>query len=197
MKTLEQIKSILEKKKYPFFDNGKPYNLNLIGVRHIGSTPNKFDDEFYCIYRDETGKWQIKCYQCTTDPGIYWLNNPMNIEGAGIMVEGHYQSLWKEGLHQGKYPALVQNAPVKLYRDKDKDSDLDMDEKTIVSGMFGVNCHHAGVKSAQVDKWSAACQVFANISDWDNFRLIAYKYQYYFPGAKYSYTLLNEKDFYL
>ena len=194
MRTVEEIKRVISSKGYKWFDGDKPYNINLIGIRNVG-TPNKFDDEFYVIYKDENLRLIQKCFQITTDPGIYWLKNPMQVEGTGIMVEGQYLKLWKKGLHKGEYPALVQHFPVSLYRDSDKDEQLDMDKKTIVSGIFGVNCHHAGTDSIQIDKWSAACQVFAKFKEWIEFMSIIDKSLEYYPDGTFSYTLLNKNDF--
>ena len=194
MRTVEEIKKIMSVKGYRWYDNNKPYNINLIGIRNIGQ-PNSFDDEFYIIYRDENSRLNQKCYQITTDPGTYWLKNPMNVDGTGIMVEGQYLKLWKKGFHKGDYPALVQYSPVSLYRDSDKDGQLDMDRKTIATGIFGVNCHHAGSNSIQVDKWSAACQVFAKMKEWNEFMSIIDKSLEYYPDGIFSYTLLNNNDF--
>lgn len=193
-KSIIQIKSILSKKGYPFFDNNTPFNFNIIGVRNISSKSNSFDDEIYLIYRDEKLNWQIKCYKATTDPGKYWLNNPMNIDGTAILTEGFHKALWKRGFHQGKYKALVQNSPALIYRDNDKDNELDFNSKSLRRETIGLNFHHAGNNSQNVDKWSAACQV---TNDEKQYNEEIYPLLDKCPFETFSYTLLNEKDFYL
>ena len=103
------------------------------------------------------------------DPGYYWREHLMNPDGTGILVRGYYRGGWRIGMHKGQYRALVQNKPVKLYRDKNRDLVLDRDPSTIQEGMFGVNIHKAGANSTQVDKWSAACSVIQSLDQWNDF----------------------------
>ena len=41
---VDQIKSVYKKKNYAFFDNKKPYNVNVIGCRSKQTKANEFDD---------------------------------------------------------------------------------------------------------------------------------------------------------
>ena len=45
-----------------------------------------------------------------------------NVKGTAILVPGQYRGAYKIGFHKGKYKALVQAKPVKLYIDNDKDN---------------------------------------------------------------------------
>ncbi|WP_165739779.1 hypothetical protein [Pseudoalteromonas sp. Z1A6] len=172
-------------------------NLNIIGIRHANTRANTFNDAI-CVLYQQNSEWQLKQYKATTDAGIYWRKNPMNIDGTAVLVAGQHKSLWMLGYHQGKYRALVQHKPVVVLRDNNKDTELDTDvtpQAELQQGYFGINCHRANSKttSTQVDKWSAGCQVFANPNDFDEFIALceqsAAKY-----GPYFTYTLLEQAD---
>ena len=190
------LEKIYDKKGYAFFTNGD-YNLNVFGIRSYPGTVNKFDDLVGVAYK-VNGAWQIKCYHATTDPGLYYLNNPMNVNGTAILKEGQYRAGWKIGLHKGQYKALVQNKPVTVYRDRNQDSKHDFDDRNTETGMFGINIHRAtanpGQTSAQVDKWSAGCQVIASYDDFAEFMRIVEKASAKY-GSVFTYTLFKQRDF--
>lgn len=187
------LKAAVKNLGYDFFENGD-YNLNIIGIRANPGTPNKFDDAI-CVAYKENDEWKLKKYTCTTDPGLYYLNNPCNVNGTAILKEGQYKGGFRIGRHKDQYRALVQNKNLPLYRDNDRDNEHDMDESTVSVEMAGINIHHSSATgtSTQVDKWSAGCQVFASISDFDEFMTLidksAAKY-----GNVFTYTLINQKD---
>ncbi|MBC8644872.1 hypothetical protein H9W95_14990 [Flavobacterium lindanitolerans] len=74
------------KKGYAFFDQNKPYNVNIIGIRSKNTVANSFDDTLCLVYRDESLSPQIFTFSVTTDPGLYWLKNPTNVNGTAILV---------------------------------------------------------------------------------------------------------------
>lgn len=189
------FKTLLEKKGYTYFTRGN-YNLNIIGVRSNTNkrVTNKFDDVLVVIYRDNNDVVVRKCFDITTKPGLYYMNNPTNGKGTGILVPNQYRGCWEIGLHQGKYKALCQRKPVTVYRDNNRDSVYDLEPDKTDTGIFGVNIHKAGTNSTQVDKWSAACQVFANSSDFATFMKLCDNQIVNGNGKTFTYTLLNEED---
>lgn len=190
------MQDVFRKKDYVFFDNQKAFNLNIYGIRTFSDSINSFDDYIGVIYRDDTLEWVTLLFAATTDPGKYWLNNPISTKGTAILVPGQYQGAWKLGLHQGKYEALCQKKPVKVYRDDDKDNELDFDPEDIEEGIFGINIHRSNpyTESYYVDKWSAGCQVFKKIADYNRFMVLIRKAKELY-GNSFTYTLLTEKDF--
>ena len=185
------FEKILKSKGYSYFTNGI-YNLNIIGVRSKDSkeSVNVFNDALILIYSAEDGK-HIEVFPITTDPGLYYLKNNLSIKGCAILKEGQVRGGWQIGLHQGKYKALVQKKPVTVYRDSNKDSKLDfVNEET---GMFGINIHKSGESSTQVDRWSAGCQVFARVKDFNKFMNLVQKGNNKY-GNSFTYTLINETD---
>jgi hypothetical protein len=192
--SVEKIKEVLERKGYAFFTNGD-YNLNIIGVRSNNLVANQFDDTLLLFYKIKN-EWQIKSFAITTDAGTYWLKNPMDIRGTAILVPNQYRGVYAIRKHLNKYYALCQtNGNVQTYRDNDKDKILDMDAKTITTGMYGINIHRSNPKtfSTSVDKWSAGCQVFKSVDDFNRFMEICYKSRDLY-GNKFTYTLITDND---
>jgi len=116
---------------------------------------------------------------------------------VAILKPGQYRGSHKIGLHQGKYEALKQAKPLKVYRDGDRDKEYDLIEENVKQGIFGINIHRAtkweGRKSSQIDKWSAGCQVIAANDDFKLFMKIIKKAAGNW-GNSFSYTLIESKD---
>ena len=188
------FKTLFNKKGYAFFTKGK-YNLNIIGVRAAGrQVTNSFDDVLVLIYKTTTGLWNRQIYQITTDPGRYYVLNPMNRKGTAILVPGQYRGAYKIDKHRGKYNALCQKKPVKVYRDDNKDEIYDYDPNKLDEGLFGINIHKAGPDSKRVDTWSAGCQVFAKEDEFSRFMEFCKKQIASGKGDTFTYTLLKEED---
>lgn len=190
--TYEYVKKLF--KKYGKFYT-TPYSMNIFGIRNSSKTPNKFDDYIGIVYTDGSNTF-VKMFKATTDPGLYWLNNPMNVGGTAILLPGYYPGLWKVGLHKG-LPALIQAKPCKVIRDSNRDSILDFDSTKTEVGMFGIDCHRANptIESTEVNKWSAGCQVVANPQKFTDELLIACNFQITkLKSNSFSYLLLREQD---
>ncbi len=182
--SIDQIKKVLSQKGYQFFDN----ELNIIGIRSNNNVANSFDD-WLCLIK---GNDKPLIFPITTDPGAYWLNNPMSVEGTAILVPGQYIKSHKIGLHQGKYEALKQDLPLKVWRDDNRDNILNKEGK-VYQGLFGINIHRSNATSQSqvVEKWSAGCQVFQKVDDFNKFMKICKDSN----QSSFTYTLLEESDF--
>jgi hypothetical protein len=197
MFTREQIESTIKSKGYVWFDDkdNKTFDVNIVGIRNssTGKTvTNKFDDWLSVSYKDETG-WKFFIWAATTEPGKKGVQEYHNSKGVARLVPGQYRSVWTIDKHQGKYEALCQRAGnVTVWRDPNKD--LIFDEVNKNTGMFGINIHKAGQDSTWVENWSEGCQVFKRVKDFDEFMKIC-KRAAKIHGNKFSYTLLESKDF--
>lgn len=194
--TPENIKKIFKEKGYKFFENdSKNYNLNIFGIRSSDMTPNSFND-FVCLMWKYKGNWTTKIYEATTDPGLYYLENPMNVNGTAIMVPDQYLGAYEIGLHGEKYEALRQKKVMRYFRDNDRDKEFDLNESLIYEEVAYTNVHHASYTrtSIQVDKWSAGCIVIADIKKFKEFMKICKKSKDIF-GNSFTFTLINERDF--
>ncbi len=188
------FEALLKKKGYAYFTKGD-YNLNIIGVRAKGTTvTNMYDDILIVIY-NENGKPVRKCYNITTDPGMYYMENPMNSKGTAILVPNQYRSTWKIGLHRGEYEALCQAKAVKVYRDGNQNRIYNLAPETIDTGMFGINIHRSAkiFTLNAVNQYSAGCQVFNSKSDFVEFMKLCNKSAKIF-GNSFTYTLIKEED---
>lgn len=194
MSELQQIIRTAKKKGYSI-DN-RPYKLNLIGVRNSAATSQKyFDDKIAYFYYDNNGKLFGKVCPATTDPSTYWLNQPMNEQGAAILKSGEYTNAWKIGLHKGKYTALVEDKPVTVIRDNDRNSLINYFAPT-TTGVYGINIHRASIGKnnvLEIGQDSAGCQVFRDLADFNEMMKLAEisKNKY---GNSFSYILLDERD---
>ena len=200
--TREQIETTVKAKGYKWFEDNsnKGYDVNIVGVRNSetkGRVTNAFDDCITISYKKD-GEWQFHCFQCTTDPGTAYMENPiLENTGCAILKPGQYRGSHKLRLHQGKYLALGQKKDVTVYRDNNRDDNYDLDESSTTTGLFGINIHRAtarkGGKSTRVDKWSAGCQVIADNDDWHEFLDICQAARE-IHGNSFSYTLIEIKD---
>ena len=171
----------------------EPYVLNIVGVRTADDSGNSFND-WLCFFRNlEGAESDFYAFPATTDPGIYWRQNPENVDGVAIVVPGQYPGLWALGKHKG-YDALVQVGPIDVWRDNDRNNQLTTSK--VDHGLFGINLHHASAlhRSSQVDKWSAGCQVIANPNDFDIVVKLAHEQVQKTPERTFGYTLLEEQD---
>lgn len=187
---LIKLLNILRLKTYKVYT--RPYELNIVGLRSPSTNSNRFDDELHVFYKNEGGKWVHRVYRATTDPGTYWLNNPMQQQGTAILAPGQYENAYEIGMHRGQYTALVQRKPVKIIRDYDRNAVLDFFNGTEHTGLFGINIHRASLNGTTktVDRYSAGCQVFANIEEYNEFIKLCKRHSSLY-GNKFSYSLVD------
>ena len=197
--TLDAVKKAVISKGYKWFEDksNKGYDVNIVGIRNSetnNEVTNHFDDTLTISYKVD-GEWKFHSWPATTDPGQYWIENPISKDGTAILVPGQYRGSHMIGLHQGKYEALRQKKSVKVYRDNDKDLEYDTDEDTIKEGIYGINIHRSNPydQSYYVNKWSAGCQVFKKVADFHEFMDICKKAKDIW-GNSFSYTLIESKE---
>ena len=203
--TRPAILDVLEKKGFAVFD-GDNYDLNLIGIRSKQSKSkkkhsNEFDDLMVCVYKIN-GEWHQETWKITTDPGVYWLEDEKrkgNPKGTAILVPGQYRGCWIIAMHRQKYKALCQRNtgdPMRVYRDKNKDKVLDFDESSIMEIRYSINCHRAHptkIETEYIGPYSAGCQVFKRVEDFDRLMWLAGQQIRHNPTyTKFSYTLIDE-----
>lgn len=190
----EKIEKTLAMKNYKWFDGGD-YDVNIVGVRNSETgkfVTNAFDDLITCSFQigDE---WIYKEWSMTADSGKAAVMNYTTKSGVARLVEGQYRGSHMIGLHRGKYTALRQKKPMKVYRDKNKD--LIYDEDVIQEGIFGINIHRSNPKTESkiVDHWSHGCQVFKKADDFDDFMAICEAAAEIW-GNSFTYTLITSND---
>ena len=187
---LQRLKDILLTKGHVLYT--RPYELNIVGMRSQNTISNRFDDEIHVFYRVGVLKWNYHVFKATTDPGTYWLDHPMEPQGTAILAQGQYRNAYAIGLHRGEYNALVQVGPVTIIRDYDRRANFDLLNGTHETGVYGINIHHAAYNgtTTYVDEWSAGCQVFANIDDFNFFMKLCEQHRQLYGNA-FTYTLID------
>ena len=193
--TREQVETAVKAKGYAWFDDAanKGFDVNIVGIRNAATgqvVTNVFDDQLTISYKED-GVWKFHSWAATTDPGKKGVKECHNAAGVARLVEGQYRSSHIIRLHQGKYEALGQNKPVKVWRDANKD--MVYDENKIQEGVFGINIHKAGADSTYVENWSEGCQVFKKSADFEAFMKICRKAKD-IHGNNFSYTLIKSTD---
>lgn len=193
--TREQVETAVKAKGYVWFEdaNNKGFDVNIVGIRNSATgqkVTNAFDDLLTVSFK-ENGEWKFYSWAATTDPGKKGVLEYHNAAGVARLVEGQYRGSHGIGLHQGKYEALKQAKPVKVFRDADKD--LEYDENKIAEGVFGINIHKAGADSTYVENWSEGCQVFKKAADFEEFMKICRKARD-IHGNSFTYTLIESSD---
>ena len=189
---LPPILEHIRKLGHRIFEKGD-FNLNLFGIRATTVRAGKFDDLIGCAYRDR-GQWRIIVWEATTDPGMYYLENPLNVTGTAILAPGQYRGAYTVGKHRGQYTALVQSGPVTVYRDDTLDSDLSIDPTTLETGYFGINIHRSSStgQSTEVANYSAGCQVHATLQGFKEMMNLVDAQIAAGHGDKFTYTLLDQ-----
>ena len=195
---IRKLKQLAKRKGHEIFY--EPLKLNIWGFRSPNPVPNSFDDEIHVFtniaktIKDKV-RWAYFVFKCTTDPGTYWLNNPMQKAGTAILAPNQYIDVYKIDKHRGKYYALCQRrGKVEVIRDYNRDSILDFLSGTTTWGNYGINIHRARRvgETFKIDKYSAGCQVFKNAKDFEFFMKLCEMHRTQ-HGNKFSYTLVDEK----
>ncbi len=172
----------------------RPFEINMLGMRSPNLRSNVFDDFLFVFWRDDAGSWRFRKYPCTTDPGTFWLKNPLAPKGTAFLKEGQYEGAYQLGLHQGKYQALVQAKPVSIVRGLERANGIDWNGGQVSKGVFGINIHKAqrSGNAYLVDKHSAGCQVIQSPDDYGELMELA-KIHAARYGNRFTYALIDSR----
>lgn len=159
-----KIVKYMQAKNYEVFTNPKEYNIvYLEGVNEDwtlnSDTPNQFNDRRIVIEVVDGIPKIVNHWQATTEPGSRYTYNPMNPGGAARIKFGQYKS-WSVGIHGNSEPheALIQVAPISVYRDFNKDFQRTGDK--VDTGLFLVNQHYGyDAPANDIKNASAGCLV--------------------------------------
>lgn len=192
-----RIHAAMRARAYRIFGNPRGFDLNIVGVRSASTEPERFDDWMTVSWRDGVaGDWAFCAWPCTTDPGLFYLREPLHAAGTAILQCGQYRASHAIARHRGQYEALCQRPGTALpvHRDRNRDGRIDRDAEVVSNGT-GINIHRAHPASAStvVGRWSAGCQVFADPTDFAVFMTIVRRARALY-GNSFTYTLLDEAE---
>lgn len=198
----KQVLQAYEAKNYRFFGYGY-YNLNIFGIRSNTSRSNHFDDLIGVVFYDQDKTQQLLLFPATTDPGKYYLKNPLTPSGTAILVPGQHLGAYTLGIHGrtwGGYTALEQVKSMPYVRDKNRDEvidfDLYRDKKNIFHANLKTNLHRASKYSIVrlIERYSAGCQVIQNPKDFDTLIALCKKQIEKGHGNAFTYTLFEQHE---
>lgn len=205
MITTEVLKKTISALNYKWFED-RP---NIIGIRTKLIVPDVFNDLLAISYKDGSQEL-LKVYSITTEPGVFYQKNLLNLNGCAVVEPGQWIDAYSIGFHKGydgtrinpntqqPYPAhraLVLTGHIRVKRDKDKNG-IAGDSGIVVDG-DGTGCDiHGAMRSSltkTVGPWSAGCNVFAAWRDKEEFIDICEKYRQATKN-KFTYTLIKEEN---
>ncbi len=191
--TIRQIKKVFSSKHYQFFE-AKPYQLNIIGIRSASTLTDIFNETLVVIFEDELGETTAVYFPCTTKAGLHYLKNPLHPDGCAITAEGQYIDAFIKRKHRDEYDALCQDRDIDFHRDANKNDKHELIGEKL-RGNVGLNIHREAINSIveKIGKYSAGCCVIQSGFEYFMF-LVDMGIRYH--GNRFSYTLINEKDFY-
>lgn len=167
------------------------YNLNIIGER-FKSAPNTFNDILHVVFKVD-GLWQHHQFKCSTEPGLFWLENPSRVDGCAVLQSPQQmRGAFELGLHKGTYTCLRQRKVVKVWRDSNKDAVIDYGELAD-SEAWAIQIHRASKQrtSTRVNRWSAGCTVVANPASYDIFIQICEQQKRHRGWSSFTYTMID------
>jgi len=193
-----RIIETMKKKGYKILT--RPYEMNIVGIRrqYEGMNySNKFVDSMYLIFKtDDSDKWEIKQYPCSTIPGYYPGSKAYLIKefgGVGILKPAQYLNTYAIGVYSAKQPApaMVTLGTQKAYRDKTTGPKITYSSEN--EGYFGMFVHRGYPGGVSVDSWSAGCQVFSKEAHLMDFFKYCNMHKDKYKNV-FNYTLMEERD---
>jgi hypothetical protein len=94
---LAQVTGAMKTLGYTLYDGidragrKRNYDLNLFGVRTANIVAGAFDDWLGVFWMNwDSDGWEYHVWPATTDPGTFYLDQPLNVSGTAILVDGRY-----------------------------------------------------------------------------------------------------------
>lgn len=192
--TIEEIHQVMRESGMVVFD--KPFDVTLGWVRTADTLPDTMNDWLFMSHPTKGGGIQSIVCEGTSDAGLYYRKNPMNIDGTAIIQHGKQFrgafTYMEEGGHRGQ-EAFRQTGPIDYWRDPNRDNYLDFinpEEDEI----FNTNGHDMGSNPRYVGKNSAGCWGSLN-ENMDLMYQMAQVQISHGNGNKFSLATLHENMF--
>jgi len=170
----QKVIAYMEALGYEIYRGQHELNIVYIEGADIDGTPNRdeadrWNDLGLLIAFDEAGEPEIVHRAvCTTEPGYAATMSAAAraLGGVARVQLIQYPRCWQMGLHKGNpaHPALVQRAPMLVYRDKNRDGKRPGDPLMPASGINQHGTRH-NFLARLVGTWSQGCLVRLN---WDD-----------------------------
>jgi len=200
--SIEEIHKVMTANNMVVFT--KPFDVTLGGIRTKENDSNEFNDWLFMSMFTDGGGIISVIAEGTTDAGLYYRLNPLNVDGTAIIKHGvqhrgayQYQNPSKNSDqrgHRGK-EAFRQIKDMDYWRDADRDKYLEFDGKEFTDN-FATNGHDMGRlgSKGEVNKWSAGCWG-SEEEIMDLFYEMAMIQDAHGNGDKFSFAMLHEDMF--
>ena len=193
--TIEEIHEVMIENGMKVFDT--PFSITLGGIRTSDNKSGKFNDFIFASCFTENGGIDCVVMPGTTDAGLYYRENPLNLDGTAIIKHGIQHrgafTYMEKGGHRGQ-EAFRQTGGMDYWRDANRDEYLDFDGEEFIGKIFNTNGHDMGTVGNNVGKWSAGCwgSVQENM---DLLYLMAKNQMKHGLGDGFSFAMLHENMF--
>ena len=214
--TVDKVIAAIQKKGYSFNANTPTgrNKLNIIGIRNIDKdigkqATNYFSDIVVMFYYDDKGVRYERIGRWTTVPGTTYEGKQFGNQADAPksqwrtidIKEGQYKEKYKQGTHfgtKGQPKAMLQSGGDMNYT-KDKTLNLTYNDNGSETASNGTNIHNSSTygpndPKKKIDNWSAGCQVFRNIADFNWMGQAADNQISKTKTKTFDYTLLNIRD---
>jgi hypothetical protein len=193
--TIEEIHEVMSENGMKVFDT--PFSVTLGGIRTSDNKSGKFNDFIFASCFTANGGIDSVVMPGTTDAGLYYRENPINLDGTAIIKHGMQHrgayTYMEKGGHRGQ-EAFRQTGGMDYWRDANRDEYLDFDGEEFLNKIFNTNGHDMGTVGNNVGKWSAGCwgSVQENM---DLLYLMAKNQIKHGLGDGFSFAMLHENMF--
>ncbi len=192
--TIEEVKKVMVLAGMVVFT--KPFDMTQFSIRTKDNKSNKFNDWVGMMYHDNEGVLNGIVRSGTTDAGLYYRENPMQIDGTAIIQHGVQHrgafTYMEKGGHRGQ-EAFRQTGKMWYWRDANRDEYLDFDGKAEYE-IFNTNGHDMGTLGSNVGKWSAGCWGSTEIIMEELYFLAKLQIEHG-HGSSFSHAMLHENMF--
>lgn len=189
----EIVAAAMHAAKYRVFTT--PRSLNLILLRRVPGTVDLFDDILIGMtVSASTGKWAMRPWRVTADPGRPSIEHPTRRDGTAQVAAGQHLAAYVRGYHHpgtpGQYECLVPARPIPVVRYLSA-ADFAAGRGT-PSTSSSTQIHHASAthESTTVGPWSEGCIVHAAHETLDEMLWLCHDQERAGLGPTFSITVL-------
>ena len=191
---IETIHEVMRDSGMVVFD--EPFDITMGGIRTKDNGSNKFNDWLFSSFFTEKGGIMSVIVEGTTDAGLYYRENPMNVDGTAIIQHGVQHrgayTYMKKGGHRGQ-EAFRQTGKMAYWRDANRDKYLDFGGD-VRHDIFNTNGHDMGSVGNNVGRWSGGCWGSTEENMYLLY-LMANRQISHALGNKFSFAMLHENMF--
>jgi D-alanyl-D-alanine dipeptidase len=191
----QKIVAAMEKKGYPIARKDGEVNIVYLRQNEWKAT-NSWDARRIIVTFKQNKPQIVFDAEATSYPGDRFIfgGHP---RGGPILKNGHYAEVWQVGTHVGMsgenpHEALIQVAPLQVWRDSDRDRVGDAPE----TGFQGINIHASQRLSETVEAASAGCPVTRGMAPHRTFMRLVKSDPRYLENSKFRFsaTFINREE---